>query len=148
MGGLSLQNPTYITGLMPPVSAHVVVIPPGNQSLCQHKHPFIITDIPTYAARDQSATVLNFLRCHRRRLCKSVCVLIGVRLGTPPLRTRSGLIYSHFDDVVVDSLGGLNRAMAESIPHIIQRVPVLGVHHPIRDRVSERVRCHVAGVAA
>jgi hypothetical protein len=30
-----------------------------------------------------------------------------VPLDTPPLRTRLGLIYSHFDYMVVDSLGGL-----------------------------------------
>jgi hypothetical protein len=46
--------------------------------------------------------------------------------------------------MTVHSLSNLNRAVAEPIPNIIQRVPVLSVHHPIRDRVSERVRCHVA----
>jgi hypothetical protein len=51
----------------------------------------------------------------------------------------------HFDNVVGDSLGGLNQAVAEPIPHIGECVPVLGVHHPIRDRAPERVRCHVAG---
>jgi hypothetical protein len=46
--------------------------------------------------------------------------------------------------MTVHPLSNLNRAVAEPIPNIIQRVPVLSVHHPIRDRVSERVRCHVA----
>ena len=48
--------------------------------------------------------------------------------------------------MVVDLLGRLDAPMPQSVPHIVQRVSLLRIHHPIGDTVSKRVGCHVIRV--
>ena len=48
--------------------------------------------------------------------------------------------------MVVDLLGCLDASVPQSIPHVVQRVSLLGVHHPVGNTVPEGVRRHVTRV--
>lgn len=50
--------------------------------------------------------------------------------------------------MVVDAFGRLNAAVSEPVPDVVERIPVLDVHHPISDAVAKCVRGHVARIAA
>jgi len=48
--------------------------------------------------------------------------------------------------MVVNLLGRLDRPVAKTVPHIVQRVALFGVHHPVGNAVTERVWRYVVGV--
>ena len=50
--------------------------------------------------------------------------------------------------MVVNLLGRLDRPVAKTVPHIVQRVALFGVHHPVGNAVTECVRRHVVELAA
>ena len=50
--------------------------------------------------------------------------------------------------MIVDLLGCLDAAVPQSVPHVVQRVVLLGIHHPVGDTVTKRVRCYIAWTTA
>jgi hypothetical protein len=55
---------------------------------------------------------------------------------------------SHSDYVIVDTLGRLDAPVAQLVPHVVECVVFLDVHHPVGHTVSECVWRYVVGIAA
>jgi len=50
--------------------------------------------------------------------------------------------------MVVNLLGRLDTPVPQSVPNVVESVPLLSVHHPVGDTVAECVRRYVARLTA
>lgn len=55
--------------------------------------------------------------------------------------------HSYSDHVIVYAFGRLDAPMSKAVPYIVQRIPILNIHHAVGDAVSKRMRSHVVGIA-
>ena len=48
--------------------------------------------------------------------------------------------------MIVDLLGCLDTSVPQSVPNVVESVPLLSIHHPVGDTVPEGVRRHVTRI--
>jgi len=50
--------------------------------------------------------------------------------------------------VVVDTFSRLNTSVSQTVPHVVERIVFLNIHHPVGHTVPECVWRDVVGIAA